>query len=58
MKFGQLLCVLTSTWAVIYETRNNNLTEWLLLAYLSVWSGVNLVSRFVDAKKPPREEVK
>lgn len=49
-KLGQLLALLTSTWALIYETRTGNLTEWLFLAYIATWSGANVASKIVDRK--------
>lgn len=50
-KLGQLVALLTSTWALIYETRHNNLTEWLFMAYIVAWSGVNVANKMVENKR-------
>lgn len=47
-KFGQFVALCVSTWILIYETRNNRLSEWLFTFYMVAWSGVNLANKYVD----------
>lgn len=51
-KTGQLIALIVSSWALIFETRNGNLTEWLFMAYIATWSGVNVASKVVEKMKP------
>lgn len=53
-KLGQLLALLVSSWALIYETRTGHLTEWLFLAYIATWSGANVANKIVDRKPEPK----
>jgi hypothetical protein len=48
MKLGQAIAMLTSTWVLIYETRAERLSEWLFLAYIATWSGVNLANKAIS----------
>ena len=52
-KTGQLIALIVSSWALIFETRNGNLTEWLYLAYIATWSGANVASKVVERMKLP-----
>lgn len=56
-KLGQMMAMLASTWAMIYETRHGRLTEWLFLAYICVWSGVNVANKVAEKfkQKEPQE---
>lgn len=56
MKLGQLTALLASTWALIWETRHDHLTEWLFLAYIATWSGVNVANKVVERLKPPPQQ--
>jgi hypothetical protein len=51
-KLGQLVALLTSTWALVYQTRHDHLTEWLFTAYMIAWAGANVANKFVDRKPP------
>ena len=51
-KLGQLVALLTSTWAVIYQTRHDRLTEWMFTAFMVAWAGANVANKFVDRKPP------
>jgi hypothetical protein len=51
-KVGQLLALLSSTWIIIYQTRHNQLTDWLFTGYMLAWSGANLLSKYIDSAKP------
>ena len=46
-KVGQLVALLTSTWAFIHETRMGHLTEWLFTAYIIAWGGMNIANKMV-----------
>lgn len=50
-KFGQLVALMVSTWVLIYQTRHNNLTEWLFIGYMSAWAGANLLNKYLDRGK-------
>ena len=50
-KFGQFTALLSSTWALIYETRHGHLTEWLFGAYIVAWSGINVANKFAEKYK-------
>lgn len=56
-KIGQLIALLVSTWALIHETRTHGLTEWLFLAYIATWSGINVANRAIEKQqtKPPEK---
>lgn len=54
-KFGQLVAMVTSTWVVIYQTRHNNLTEWLFTGYMVAWAGANAFSKYLNSKKEQQE---
>lgn len=51
-KVGQLIALLASTWVLVYQTRTDHLTDWLFLAYIATWSGVNVANKWVDSKAP------
>ena len=51
MKIGQATALILSSWVLIYETRNDRLTEWLFLSFMGVWSGANLAKRWIDKDK-------
>lgn len=56
-KFGQLVCMITSTWVMIYQTRNSLLTEWLYSGYMLAWAGAGLAGKWIDkAKEPPADK--
>lgn len=52
-KTGQLVALLTSTWAFIHEVRGNHLSEWLFFAYVAAWGGVNIANKIVSKETPP-----
>lgn len=52
-KTGQLVALLFSSWAFVYETRSGRLTEWLFIGYMVAWSGANLASKYIDSKATP-----
>ena len=57
-KTGQLIALIVSSWALIYETRNGNLTEWLFGAYMISWAGANIANKVTEKYKslePPKE---
>jgi len=56
-KFGQLVALVISSWALVNETRAGRLSEWLFVFYMTAWSGINLVNKWLD-KKPSSEEPK
>jgi hypothetical protein len=51
-KSGQALALIVSTWVLIYQTRNNRLTDWLFTGYMVAWSGANMASKYLDTKNP------
>lgn len=53
LKVGQLASLMVSTWVLIHETRAGKLSEWLFSAYMLVWSGSDLVKRYIDKDSPP-----
>ena len=54
-KVGQFVALLTSTWALIHETRADQLTDWLFGGYIVAWAGANVANRYVD-KQPARKD--
>jgi hypothetical protein len=57
-KLGQFIALIVSTWALVHETRRGFLTEWLFLAYVSVWAGSNIANKVTEKYKslePPKE---
>jgi hypothetical protein len=48
MKVGQAIAMLTSTWVLIYETRQARLSEWLFIGYMVAWSGANLANKAIS----------
>lgn len=55
-KVGQFVALIVSSWALIHETRNNHLTEWLFLAYIGTFSGLNVANKVVDKLKTPESK--
>jgi len=53
MKFGQLIALAVSTWIIIYQTRNNRLTDWLFTGYMIAWSGANLIQNYMNRGSTP-----
>jgi hypothetical protein len=49
-KFGQLVAMFISTWVVVYQTRHNQLTEWIFTGYMLAWSGANFASKYLDKR--------
>lgn len=56
MKLGQLTALLASTWALIWETRHDHLTEWLFLAYIATWSGINVANKVVEKMRDKEQK--
>ena len=55
-KIGQFFALLISTWILIHETRLGRLTEFLFTGYMAVWSGSNLMSKYLDNKRKQDKE--
>ena len=55
-KIGQFFALLVSTWILIHETRMGRITEFLFMGYMAVWSGSNLLSKYLDIKKNKEEK--
>ena len=53
---GQLVALLTSTWAFVALTRAGNLTEIFYLTYMATWAGANIASKVLDKKQGPKDE--
>lgn len=49
---GQLVALLTSTWAFVALTRAGNLTEIFYLTYMATWAGANIANKVIDRKPP------
>jgi hypothetical protein len=56
MKVGQAIAMLTSTWVLIYETRQGRLSEYLFVGYMLAWSGANLANKFISGKQTSLSE--
>ncbi len=50
-KIGQFFALMVSTWILIHETKLGRLTEFLFTGYMAIWSGSNLMSKYLDNKK-------
>ena len=54
-----MVALFVSSWAMIHQTINNALTEWLFGGYMVAWAGANIASKFIDSakqSKPIEEE--
>jgi hypothetical protein len=49
-KLGQFICLMISSWIVIFETRSGRLTEWEFGGYMVAWAGANLINKAIDNK--------
>lgn len=56
-RFGQIVALAVSTWALVNETVSGRLTEWLFTAYMLSWVGAQLGSLAFKAsgKLDPKE---
>lgn len=50
-KLGQLVALCVSSWALVHQTINNVLTEWLFTGYMIAWAGANIAKKFLDKDK-------
>lgn len=55
-KTGQFICMLASTWVLIYQTRTGALTEWVFSGYMLAWAGVGVASKLIDKKLSPKDD--
>ena len=46
-RFGQLMALITSTWAFITLVQQGKLTEWFFMSYMTIWSGINLAKNIL-----------
>lgn len=47
-KFGQLVALVISTWIIVHQTLNNQLTEWLFTGYMLAWAGANFLNKYIS----------
>lgn len=55
-KFGQLVALLVSTWALVHETLSGRLSEWLFGAYMLAWAGAQVASLAFSTRQKPAAE--
>lgn len=58
-KLGQLVALAVSTWALIYESLQGHLSEWLFGSYMIAWAAAEATNRFLskgddDRQLPPQ----
>lgn len=57
-RLGNLVCLVTTTGILCYETVRGSLTEWLFAAYLTAWCGTYVSAKFLAKPSAPAPTVK
>ncbi|BAG41564.1 hypothetical protein [Ralstonia phage phiRSL1] len=52
-KLGQLTALVVSTWAFVYQTNHNQLTDWLFIGYCGVWASSTLINSRISKDRLP-----
>lgn len=55
-KFGQLVALLISSWAFIYETLHGHLTDGFMLAYMGAWTAAVAANQYIGKINGPRDD--
>lgn len=51
-RVSAFIALIVSTWAFVYLTLNDRLTEWFFAGYMAAWVIQGSVSKWLDKEKP------